>query len=122
MNGVAKFDLPMFAIHVLERLKAHHNLQYLTLDGICTFARLASNLKHEILQPQPISESNPTIAPAILPEHVHTFLGKALEIPLEVMDDCWDILGDHAWEMPPMPLMAEDHRLFKVFGWPRKLS
>ncbi|KDR71533.1 hypothetical protein GALMADRAFT_102508 [Galerina marginata CBS 339.88] len=112
----------MFAIHVLERLKAHPILRHLTLDGICTFARLGSNLKREILQPQPISESNPAIAPAILPEHVHTFLGKALGIPLEVMDDCWDILGDHVWEMPQMPLMVEDYRLFKVFGWPRGLT
>ncbi|KAF8161529.1 hypothetical protein B0H34DRAFT_781972 [Crassisporium funariophilum] len=112
----------MFAIHVLERLKAHHILRYLTLDGICPFACLASNLKREILQPQTICESNPAIAPAILPEHVHTFLGKALGIPLEVMDECWDILGDHVWEMPPMPLMVEDHRLFKVFGWPCGLT
>ncbi|KAF8809883.1 hypothetical protein BYT27DRAFT_7093472 [Phlegmacium glaucopus] len=69
----------MFALQVLERLKAHHILQFLTLDRICTFVRLASNLKREILQPQSISESNPAIA--ILPEHVQ-ILGSALGIEM----------------------------------------
>jgi hypothetical protein len=54
------------ATSVLEKLKVHPALQYLTLDGLTTFTRLASHLKRDILQPQPVCESNPAIAPAIL--------------------------------------------------------
>jgi hypothetical protein len=58
---------------------------YLTLDGITTFVRLITHLKRDILQPQPINESNPTNTPTILPQRIATFLGKALSIPVEDM-------------------------------------
>ena len=40
------------ATNVLEKLKAHPVLRYLTLDSVVTFTRLASHLKRDILQPQ----------------------------------------------------------------------
>ena len=40
------------ATNVLEKLKAHPVLQYLNLDGVGAFTRLASHLKRDILQPQ----------------------------------------------------------------------
>ena len=104
-------------VELLTQLNAHSILRFLTLDGITTFVRLITHLKRDILHPQPINESNPTHAPTVLPQAIATFLGKALSIPVEVMDDCWTILREYVWEMPTMPLMHEDYDLFKQWGW-----
>lgn len=104
-------------VELLAQLQAHPALCYLTLDSITTFVRLIAHLKRNILQPQPINESNPADAPTILPQPIARFLGNALSIPVEVMDDCWTILRGYAWEMPTMPLMQEDYDLFKQWGW-----
>ena len=107
---------------VLEKLKAHAVLRYLTLDGLVTFTRLASHLKRDILQPQPISKSNPAVPPTVLPQPITIFLGTSLGIPIEVMDDCWEILREYVWEVPFTPLTTEGFQLFKSFGWPCGLS
>jgi hypothetical protein len=109
-------------VELLAQLQKHPILRCLTLDGITTLVRLITHLKHDILQPQPINESNPAFAPSILPESIALFLGNALSIPVEVMDDCWTILRDYAWEMPTAPLMRDDYDLFKHFGWQCGLS
>jgi hypothetical protein len=57
----------------------------MTLNGIITFIRLAGHLKGDILQPQPINHSDPSLAPIFLSESVATFLATALTIPLEVI-------------------------------------
>ena len=110
------------ATGVLEKLKAHPVLQYLTLGGLSTFTRLASRLKRDILQPQPICESDPGIAPAVLPQPIVNFLGAVLGISADIVDDCWEILQDYVWETPVLPLAAEDFYLFKHFGWSCGLS
>ena len=84
----------------LVRLETCSRLAYLapctrcplTLDGITALIRLNTQLKRDILQPQPVNESNPTTAPTVLPEPLTEFLGKALGIPAEIMDNCWSIL------------------------------
>jgi hypothetical protein len=114
--------MPLPAFSVLEDLRMHPVLRYLTLDGLVTFTRLASHLKRDILQPQRISESNPAVAPAVLPQPIVNFLGAALGIPTAVMDDCWEILQDYVWETPIMALTSVDLQLFKRFGWPCGLS
>jgi hypothetical protein len=78
--------------------------------------------KCDILQPQPINESNPAVAPSVLPQPIAIFLGRSLCIPVETMDDFWTILRDYAWEMPTTPLMREDYDLFKRLGWHCGLS
>ena len=78
----------MAAVDLLEMLQHHPVLRCITLDGIITFTRLAGHLKRDILQPQPINESDPSLAPTFLPDSVATFLATALAIPLEVMDEC----------------------------------
>jgi hypothetical protein len=109
-------------VELLAQLQTHPILRYLTLDGITTFVRLITHLKRDILQPQPINESNPTNAPTVLPQPIASFLGKALSIPVEVMDDCWTILRSYSWEMPVTPLMQDDYDLFKQWGWQCGLS
>ena len=109
-------------VELLTQLQAHPALCYLTLDGITTFVCLIAHLKCDILQPQPINESNPANTPTILPQPIARFLGNALSIPVEVMDDCWTILRGYAWEMTTMPLMQENYDLFKQWGWQCSLS
>ena len=109
-------------VELLAQLQAHPILRYLTLDGVTTLVRLITHLKRDILQPQPINESNPTNAPTVLPQPIARFLGEALSIPVEVMDNCWTILRGYSWEMPTIPLMQEDYDLFKQWGWQYGLS
>ena len=112
----------MAAVELLASLQHHPVLRHMTLDGITTFTRLAGHLKRDILQPQPINHSDPSLAPIFLPDSVATFLATALAIPLEVMDECWDIFSGYVWEMPSQPLTSEDYWLFKSYGWKHGLS
>jgi hypothetical protein len=64
-------------VKLLAQLQKHPILRYLTLDRITTLVRLITNLKREILQPQPINDSNPAIAPAILPQIMTMTLAAA---------------------------------------------
>jgi hypothetical protein len=109
-------------VELLAQLQRHPILRCFTLDGIITLVRLITHLKRDILQPQPINESNPAIAPTVLPQPITLFLGEVLSIPVEIMDECWTILRDYAWEMPTTPLMQEDYDLFKQLGWKYGLS
>ena len=81
--------LPMLpTTNTLGKLKVHLVLQHLTLDGIVTFTCLASHLKCNILQLQPIPQSNPSILSAILPPPIMNFLGASLATSTDVIDDC----------------------------------
>ena len=102
---------PMFEL--LAQLQVHLVLHHLTLDGITTFFCLITHLKCDILQPQPINESNLTDMPTILPQPITQFLSEALSIPFEVMDDFWTIMRGYAWEMLTMVLIQDDYDLFK---------
>ena len=106
----------LHATNVLERLKAHPVLQYLTLDGIRAFTRPASHLKCDILQPQPIPQINPLLAPAVLPQPVTNFLGISLGMSTDVIDVCWGILQNYVREIPVVLLTSGDFQLFKHFG------
>ena len=44
-------------VELLAQLQVHPVLRYLTLDGSTTFVCLVADLKHNILQPQPINSS-----------------------------------------------------------------
>jgi len=84
------------ATNVLEKLKAHPVLRYLTLDGVVTFTRLASHLKRDILQPQPISESNPSLVPAILPQPIISFLGASLGLSTRISAPTANLFEGHS--------------------------
>jgi len=112
----------MNVVAVFQGLSAHPVLRYLTLDGIFTLTRLTSHLKRDILQPQSINESNPDIAPTILPQPIAMFLSAAIGIPIDTMDECWAIFQDYVWEMPLAPLTSDDYQLFKCYGWQYGLS
>ena len=112
----------MNSVLIFARLNAHPILRGLTLDGVVTLTRLASHLKRDILQPQSISESNPNVPPAILPQPIALFLSASMGIPIDTMDDCWAIFQDYVWEMPVAPLTSEDYQLFRHHGWEYGLS
>ena len=94
----------------------HPVLQYLNLDGVGAFIRLASRLKCDILQPQPIPQINPLLVPAVLPQPVTIFLGIPLGMSTDVIDDCWGILQNYVQEIPVLPLTSRDFQLYKHFG------
>ena len=73
--------------NALEKLKVHPVFRHLTSDGVVAFTRLASHLKCDILQPQPIPRSNPSILPAVLPPPITNFLGASLGMSTDVIDD-----------------------------------
>ena len=70
----------MPAANLFERLKRHLVLFGLTLDGIVTFTRLVGHPKRDILQPQPINNSDPDFPLYFLPDSVAKFLGTAVEV------------------------------------------
>jgi hypothetical protein len=69
-----------------------------------------------------MSESNPDVPPANLPQPIAMFLSASMGIPIDAMDDCWAIFQDYVWEMPETPLTLEDYQLFKHHGWEYGLS
>ncbi|KAF8801527.1 hypothetical protein BYT27DRAFT_7114765 [Phlegmacium glaucopus] len=112
----------MSLLSMLVGLQTHLVLKDITLEGIILFSRLASHLKRDILQPQPIYESNPETAPMVLPHSISMFLATCIGVPLENMGDLWDILKDYIWYLPIAPLHVNDYLLFKEHGWPLGLT
>ncbi|KIJ92346.1 hypothetical protein K443DRAFT_113758, partial [Laccaria amethystina LaAM-08-1] len=90
----------------------------LTIDEVMAFARLAFHLKRDIIQPQLVNEAcGLDIPPEILPVSISIFLSNAIEIPLDSVQDCWEILSDYAWSLSEAPLFKADYVTFKQFGW-----
>jgi hypothetical protein len=86
----------------------------LTLESISHYARLVGHLKRDILQLQPLDQSDFDTAPKILPQgSIVWFLDKALEIPLEVVQESWELLKDYLWECKKVPLNKVTTRLLK---------
>ena len=113
----------MHILQVLQRLSDHHVLYSLTIDEVMTFTRLASHLKFDILEPQPIQESQDrSILPKVLPITISIFLGRATGIPLDSVQDCWEILGEYAWSLKEVPLFKTYYQVFKQHWWDLGLS
>ncbi|THV06144.1 hypothetical protein K435DRAFT_816015 [Dendrothele bispora CBS 962.96] len=103
------------ALRVLRRLCA---LKYLTLNQTSAFIRVSSCIKRDILQPQPIPQTTLEAPPDVLPPAVSSFLSKALNIPLEDIPMCWDLLKRDVWEATvPEETKHQDLELFKKYGW-----
>jgi hypothetical protein len=61
--------------------------------------------------------------PKILPQgSVVWFLDKAHEIPLEVVEESWELLKDYLWECKKVPLNKDDYKAFKTYGWEKGIS
>ena len=114
--------MTLVLVSALQTLQQHTYLHSLTLNDISCYARLVSHLKRDILQPQPLDQSNIDKPPDILPPSIVYFLNKALQIPLKSVQDSWDILKDCLWECEKVPLRKDDYELFKQFGWDRGIS
>ena len=107
---------PMRLIRALENLERHPVLQKVTLNHVIQYARLICHLKNDILLPQPLGQSDPNIPPDVLPLSLVDFLGLALKIKQEFIQDSWDILKYYVWECTTAPLVYEDIELFREFG------
>ncbi|KJA15025.1 hypothetical protein HYPSUDRAFT_72271 [Hypholoma sublateritium FD-334 SS-4] len=113
----------MSVLDIVSQLGRHRVLQYLTLDGLMTFTRILSHLRRDILQLQPLEQSNPSTPLCFLPENIQMFLSECLGIALSDIGDLWNALRDHIWVSPLMPLIpGEDFTVFKAVGWKYGLS
>jgi hypothetical protein len=107
----------MRLIRALENLKKHAILQKLNLNDPLLYARLIGHLKHDILLPQPLEQSDPAVPPDVLPLSLVEFLSLALKIKHEFIQDSWDIMKYYVWECTTVPLIHKDFELFREFGW-----
>ena len=76
----------------LVKLQEHDILRDLSLNDISQYARLVGHLKNDILLPQPLNQTDPSVPPEVLSSSVAGFLSDALEIDEEYIQDSWDIL------------------------------
>ena len=116
------FILLLRLMVALEALQSHPAFCDFTLNDISHYARLIGHLKHDILLPQPLDQSDVKMAPKILPSSIVYFLHKALVIPFEFVQVSWDVLKDCFWECKKEPLKKDDYKLFKKFGWEKGIS
>ncbi|KAF8147949.1 hypothetical protein K438DRAFT_1989397 [Mycena galopus ATCC 62051] len=86
--------MPVFAA-----LQTHPVLKNLQLPQFLQFLRLAAYTKNDIVLCQS-SYVSTECAPDILPLSMASFFSEAINIPLEHVDSCWDVLKDVAWEYP----------------------
>ncbi|KAF8165809.1 hypothetical protein B0H34DRAFT_649042 [Crassisporium funariophilum] len=112
----------MHLIKALEKLQKHEVLQSLSLDDISRYARLVGHLKNDILLPQPLSQTDPSLPPDVLSSSMASFLSEALQIDEDYIQDSWDILKYFIWECGTVELTSQDYDAFKQFGWSRGIA
>ncbi|THV06826.1 hypothetical protein K435DRAFT_644489 [Dendrothele bispora CBS 962.96] len=89
----------------------------LSFGEISTFIRLASLLKRDILQPQPLPETDPDQPPAVLPPSIAAFLSDALHISPSNIFLCWEVLKEEVWATAvPEETKQEDLEIFRSHG------
>jgi len=107
---------------LLQRLKEHDALCFLSLSKVVQFVTRAAALKRDIMQPQPLSVPVDQ-APNHLPPSVSHFLADSLGIPPDYMEGCWTIFKDLVWDYPSAEETKHaDMDAFKVHGRKRGLS
>jgi hypothetical protein len=60
------------------------------------FIRLAARLKDKIITAQPPSH-DAAEPPADIPDDIRTFLGAAVDLPMDYVDGCWKAFSDLVW-------------------------
>ncbi|KAG1764681.1 hypothetical protein EV702DRAFT_105775 [Suillus placidus] len=65
------------------------------------FLRCASQLKDDILQPQPDTISV-VVAPEVLPPSINTFLTEKATLSEDAVDVLWGITKDLIWTLPTL--------------------
>ena len=109
-------------LKLLVNLQLHPTLKDISLNGVFAFVRIASRLKREILQVQPLCESDEKQPPSVLPISISIFLGQCFDISPETLGDFWNIIKEHVWDSPVISLEPNDYCLFKEHGWALGLS
>lgn len=69
----------------------------LTLAKVHSFIVHAARLRNDILLTQPAAVSLDDI-PAFLPTSIQAFLCELIDIPIELVPDCWTALKDLVWD------------------------
>ncbi|KAJ7358397.1 hypothetical protein DFH08DRAFT_686973 [Mycena albidolilacea] len=86
------------------------------------FVLLAARLKDAILTAQPPSH-DASQPPDEIPAGIRTFLGSAIDIPIEYIDGCWKAFGNLVWTYNENGKpTGTDAEAFKNFGLDHLLS
>ncbi|KAJ7715127.1 hypothetical protein B0H16DRAFT_1435194 [Mycena metata] len=102
-----------------------------TVPGLCdslgmekamAFVRLAGRLKDAITTAQPPSH-NAAEPPDELPDGIRTFLGAAVDLPMEYIDGCWKAFANLIWTYDENgKTKGSDADAFKKYGLDKVLS
>jgi hypothetical protein len=92
------------------------------MEQAIMFIRLAAQLKWDIQLPLPCNQSESSMAPVFLPASVEQFLSKAIQIPVECIEDTWDAFKSDVWAANPILFCEDNLALFKKHGWTHGLS
>ena len=106
----------------LRQLAAHEVLRNITAVQLSRLFGLIACLKRDIAVPQPLTEAA-DCPPTFMPVAISEFLAESLEIPLEFIQDLWEIVRKEAWDSPHRDEPdKDDEECFRRFGWKRELS
>jgi len=99
-----------------KRTQPHPTLHSLTVEQVYSFLTRASQVKRDILQPQPLTVQH-NAAPDILPPSIVLFLSKSVLITPAGVQQLWDALKDVAWAFPtPTEQHVADEKAFETHG------
>lgn len=84
---------------MIDMLQTSVSLNHLSIGQVMSFITRASSVKLDIQLVQP-AQSDHSVAPDVLPPSVAEFLSESVGIPLEHVQECWDLLKGVVWEMP----------------------
>lgn len=98
-------------------------LNILSLTQLVRFIVYTSALKDDILLTQVARMHDPATPPRFLSEGIQLFLAKALELPCDVVRQCWDVLKPLIWSTSVAgQLMADPVKEFRASGYDYGLS
>jgi hypothetical protein len=82
----------------------------------------ASQLKDNILQPQPHTISI-LVAPEVLPPSINTFLAVLATLSEDAVDVLWGITKDLIWTLPTLAqAVADEEEAFRCYGHAQGIS
>ncbi|KAI0084908.1 hypothetical protein BDY19DRAFT_1023122 [Irpex rosettiformis] len=105
---------------IFERLQSSDPplLNILSLTQLVRFIVYTAALKQDILLTQSARNHDPLAPPSFLSGGIQIFLSKALKIPCEVIQKCWDLFKDLVWSTGTAEeLMSDPVKEFRASGY-----
>jgi hypothetical protein len=107
---------------IFAAMQQHAKLAAMPFLDFNLFLRCASQLKDDILQPQPHTISV-LVAPEVLPPSINTFLAAQATLLEEAVDILWGITKDLIWALPTLAqAVADEEEAFRHYGHGQGIS